>query len=233
MARLFIVLIFLFCATPKGVAQDAVSELLFRVEALEREIRATRGRLEEQEFKNRQLEERLKKFQEDSDFRFQELEKKKTSQLPEQKQDKPQVTQSSQGGKTIDSLLKNESADPYEAAYQHYKDKNYGAAESGFDAYLKTSKPTKVADALYWRGLSQMMQKKNREAASSFLEVQQKHSKSSIAPEAMIQLGRALDLMGEKEAACSTYKSFASEHPKAKDSLKEQAKKELARKKCV
>lgn len=51
--------------------QDA-SGLLLRVDRLENQMRSLNGQIEQMQFQNRRLEEQLKKFQQDVEFRFQE-----------------------------------------------------------------------------------------------------------------------------------------------------------------
>jgi tol-pal system protein YbgF len=58
-------------ATPSAGSSDDAS-LLLRVENLEEQIRQMNGQIEQLQFDNRKLEDQLKKFQEDVDFRFQE-----------------------------------------------------------------------------------------------------------------------------------------------------------------
>lgn len=56
---------------PQGGGADDAS-LLVRVERLEDQIRQMTGQMQQMQFENHQLEDQLKKFQEDVDFRFQE-----------------------------------------------------------------------------------------------------------------------------------------------------------------
>ena len=55
------------------VAQSAAS-LAVRVDRLEEQMRQYNGQIEELNFRVRQLQEQLQRFQEDSEFRFQDLE---------------------------------------------------------------------------------------------------------------------------------------------------------------
>ena len=54
-----------------ALAQDA--EMVVRVNRLEGQVRQLSGQLEQAQFQNRRLEEQLRKFQQDVEFRFQEL----------------------------------------------------------------------------------------------------------------------------------------------------------------
>jgi tol-pal system protein YbgF len=56
---------------PPGGSSDEAS-LLMRVQRLEDQLRQMNGQIEQMQFENRKLEDQLRKFQEDVDFRFQE-----------------------------------------------------------------------------------------------------------------------------------------------------------------
>ena len=57
-------------------ASSDTAELLLRIDRLENQIRTMNGRMEEMQFQVRRSEEMLRKFQQDVDFRFQELQPK-------------------------------------------------------------------------------------------------------------------------------------------------------------
>lgn len=64
-------------AAPKQPVILAQSgDAMMRVQQLEEEIRTLNGRVEEQSFQLLQMQEQIRKFQEDNEFRFQDLEKK-------------------------------------------------------------------------------------------------------------------------------------------------------------
>jgi tol-pal system protein YbgF len=54
------------------VAQVSAADLLVRIDRLESQIRALNGTVEQLQFRNRELETQLKRFQDDVEFRFQE-----------------------------------------------------------------------------------------------------------------------------------------------------------------
>jgi len=57
-------------------ASGDTAELLLRIDRLENQIRTMNGRMEEMQFQVRRSEEMLRKFQQDVDFRFQEMQPK-------------------------------------------------------------------------------------------------------------------------------------------------------------
>ncbi len=55
------------------VAQLSASDLMMRIDRLEQQIRQLTGAIEQLQFRNQQLEQQLRRAQEDNEFRFQEL----------------------------------------------------------------------------------------------------------------------------------------------------------------
>jgi tol-pal system protein YbgF len=58
---------------PVEVAQTSATDLTVRLDRIENQIRQLTGAMEQLQFRNQQLEQQLKRAQEDSEFRFQEL----------------------------------------------------------------------------------------------------------------------------------------------------------------
>ena len=84
-------LLALACAAPaqaqlfgRSEPQGDTAELLLRIDRLENQVRTLNGRLEETQFLLRRSEEQLKKFQQDVDFRFQELQQQRGGARPTQ-----------------------------------------------------------------------------------------------------------------------------------------------------
>ena len=75
LAGSFLAIAILAMPVGRAAAQDAdfsASDLVVRLNRLEGQIRTLSGQVEQQQFDNRQLKEQLRKFQEDTEFRFQE-----------------------------------------------------------------------------------------------------------------------------------------------------------------
>ena len=65
---------------PVGQANDA--ELIVRIDRLERQLREQTGAIEQLQYRNQQLEQLVKRLQEDTEFRFQELGSKGAARTP-------------------------------------------------------------------------------------------------------------------------------------------------------
>jgi tol-pal system protein YbgF len=72
MIKALVVLMLMISSSLPLLAQDA-AELLVRVNRLENQMRTLSGQLEQAQFENRRLQDQLKRFQEDVEFRFQDM----------------------------------------------------------------------------------------------------------------------------------------------------------------
>ncbi|MEM7301008.1 MAG: tetratricopeptide repeat protein [Pseudomonadota bacterium] len=70
-------LLFLSWASP-ALSQSSVAEMTARTNQLEEQVRQLNGKVEDLSFQLLQLQEQIRKMQEDNEFRFQELEEKKS-----------------------------------------------------------------------------------------------------------------------------------------------------------
>lgn len=74
---------------PLRLAQVSASDLVMRIDRLEAQIRQLTGALEQMQYRNQQLEQQLRRMQEDTEFRLQELGGKDGSRLPASQQARP------------------------------------------------------------------------------------------------------------------------------------------------
>ena len=118
---------------PKAEVQMVqATDPTLRVQQLEEEIRALNGRIEEMSFQLLQMQETIRKQQEDNEFRFQDLEKKSGSLTRPvdggQQQDSVAeiITETPDVGATADaSGVGTPGTAPGEQTYQHGRDRYY------------------------------------------------------------------------------------------------------------
>lgn len=246
MMRAFLILLLFFALLAPARAQDAVTELLLRVEQLEGQLRLMNGKVEELEFKNRRLDEQLKRYQADTDFRFQEMSNKPSapaaSGTPQKKSEGQELTprdlssvpasSAPQVGSATGSLT-GDPKDQYELGYGLVKRGDYELGAVTLEGFLKDHPQHKlVPNAHYWLGESLAKRGKNKEAATHFLKIVQSYPNNNRGPDAMVRLGASLGAIGEKDAACSALQGFAGQYPKASDALKQQAVQEQRKLRC-
>jgi tol-pal system protein YbgF len=121
----------------------------------------------------------------------------------------------------------------YETAYGYLLQQNYGAAESGFDEFLKLYPNDPLAgNAQYWLGETYFVRGQYKAAASAFLKGYQSYAKSAKAPESLLKLAMSLDRLGQRDAACSSYTELEARFPTPPAHVKTRAQSERQRLGC-
>ena len=121
----------------------------------------------------------------------------------------------------------------YETAYGYLLQRDYGAAEAAFDAFLKHHPNDPLAgNAQYWLGESLYVRGQYRAAAGAFLKGYQSYSRSAKAPESLLKLAMSLQRLGQKDAACSSYNELSVNFPNAPPQVKASAQLERQRAGC-
>lgn len=128
-------------------------------------------------------------------------------------------------------------ADPkalYSTAYGYLIQRDYSAAETAFDDFLRQFPNHPLAgNAIYWMGESLFVRGQYRAAASAFLKGYQTYSKSEKAPESLLKLAMSLQRLGQKDAACSSFNELNVKFPNAPARVKSAAQSERQRGGCT
>jgi tol-pal system protein YbgF len=102
----------------------------------------------------------------------------------------------------------------YEQAYGFLLQRDYGAAESAFEEFLRRHANDPLAgNAQYWLGESLYVRGQYRAAAGAFLKGYQNYARSPKAPESLLKLAMSLQRLGQKDAACSSYSELTTKFP--------------------
>jgi tol-pal system protein YbgF len=121
----------------------------------------------------------------------------------------------------------------YEQAYGYLLQKDYSAAESGFEDFLKRHANHQLAgNAQYWLGETYYVRGQYRAAAAAFLKGYQTYTRSPKAPESLLKLAMSLQRLGQKDAACSSYSELATKYPNPPAHVKSIAQAERQRSGC-
>ncbi len=121
----------------------------------------------------------------------------------------------------------------YETAYGFLLQRDYGAAESSFDDFLKKFPSDSLAgNAQYWLGETHFVRGQYKAAAGAFLKGYQTYAQSAKAPDSLLKLAMSLDRLGQKDAACSSYSELNTKFPNAAQSVKARAQSERQRVGC-
>jgi tol-pal system protein YbgF len=121
----------------------------------------------------------------------------------------------------------------YERAYGYLLQKDYSTAEATFDDFLKRHPTHQLAgNAQYWLGETFYVRGQYRPAAAAFLKGYQDYAKSQKASESLLKLAMSLQRLGQKDAACSSFKEFTAKFPSLPAHIKTLAQNERQRAGC-
>jgi tol-pal system protein YbgF len=121
----------------------------------------------------------------------------------------------------------------YEQAYGYLLQKDYRAAEEGFEQFLSRHPKHQLAgNAQYWLGETFYVRGQYRAAAAAFLKGYQTYARSAKAPECLLKLAMSLHRLGQKDAACSSYNELATKYPNPPAHVRSMAQVERQRTGC-
>ena len=121
----------------------------------------------------------------------------------------------------------------YEQAYGYLLQKNYGAAETSFEDFLKRHASHHLAgNAQYWLGETFYVRGQYRPAAAAFLKGYKDHAKSQKAPDCLLKLAMSLHRLGQKNEACSSFNELTTKFPNPPAHVKSLAAAERQRSGC-
>jgi tol-pal system protein YbgF len=122
----------------------------------------------------------------------------------------------------------------YETAYGFLLQQDYGAAEAGFEDFLRRHPSDALAgNAQYWLGETFYVRGQYKQAANAFLKGYQSYARSSKAPDSLLKLGMSLDRLGQKDASCQSFGELVTKFPNAPASVRQTADRERRRLGCA
>ena len=204
------------------VDTSSLDGLYTQITSQQEVIQQLTAKVEQLEYAQKQLEDKLNKMNADIDVRFSMAEKA----VAESKNTKA-VTSTS-----VKSNPKEIQA-AYDKAYAAMKKGDYKTAEAGFASFMKKyPKSDLVGNANYWLGETYYARGKFEQAVGIFADGFTKYKKNSKAPDNLLKLGLSMNKLGRKQDACTAFTSLSSEFPKAAQTLKNRAKAEAKKLSC-
>lgn len=206
-------------------------------------IRTTAGRLDELDFKIKQLDERINMINRDIDVRMSLLEGKPVKAgggVSTDNSPKFAAPVANSAPKTLlggeisrgDSLqpLKTPTAqDVYQKGLTALKAANYTEAEDSFNRILEKFSNDKLAgNAQYWLGETFYGRKDYSRAAVAFAKGYKNYRDNPKAADSLLKLGLSMKGLSKKQEACAALLSLPKEFPKAETVIKDRAKSEAA-----
>jgi tol-pal system protein YbgF len=141
------------------------------------------------------------------------------------REDQPQSLAAATPGGNATSL--------YNQGYGDLLQRDYGAAESAFAQVVQAYPDDPLAGkAQYWLGETYYVRGQYKNAADAFLKGYKKYKSGEKAPDSLLKLGMALAELGQKDAACSTFKELGTKYPAAPGYLRDQGNSEWRKAGC-
>ena len=198
---------------PQG---SGIEDLYNKINAQDAVIKDLTQKMEQIEFKQNQLEEKLTKLNADLDVRFNLLEKTPVKEEAPAKPSSKDIAQKD-----------------YDEAYALMKKGKYKEAEQAFTKFMKDhTKSTLVGNANYWLGETYYARGLYEQAVGVFADGFTKYKNNSKAADNLLKLGLTMNKLNKKTEACTAFKTLPTEFPKADPALKNRAKAEAKKLSC-
>jgi len=210
---------------PSGLTNDAISSLAARVDALEGQLAAITGQVEENGHRLRQIEEQLNQLRTDTQTRFSQIEAAANPSPAAQEPvpaAQPNVMEPDAGTAEPAPAA---GADPAEAAYNAgfrlWEQRRYAQAQAALTAAAERYPRSRWASwARNLAGRAYLDDGKPATAARIFLGNYQDDPRGERAADSLFFLGEALVRLNRRSEACPVYDELAQNYPNMRDYLR-------------
>ena len=198
-----------------STGENNLEDLYSRLSAQDQVVKDLTAKIEQIEFNQKQLDDRLNRMNADLDVRFNMI-------------SNDQNLASASNGES-----KKGDKEAYDAAYNLMKKGDYKKAEEAFSLFMKEyPKSSLVGNANYWLGETYYARGLFEQAVGIFADGFTKYKDNSKAADNLLKLGLTMNKLNKKQEACTAFKSLKDEFPKAEQRLKDRAKAEAKKLQC-
>lgn len=222
-----------------GASGELLAALLDRVSALEEEVRRMRGRLDEADFRNRQLSQQVEKLQGDMDFRLQQLEAGRggaaaqaapARPAPQAATPSPPPVAAPPAGSTAVARPPERAIADGQAALAR---RDFGAAEAAArEALASRGIGARATDAQMLLADALSGKRDFAGAALAYNEAYSRGRQGPRAPEALVGLANSFNGLGNRREACDTLADLRSNFPNLRPPLADRANEARTRAGC-
>lgn len=213
-------------------------DTVVQVSRLDEQVRSTSGKLDELEYKIKQLDEKIDMINKDIDVRMKLLEGKKidssvSADVPDNtpKFAAPVATEAPQsivGGSISGGDLQPAKGDTapeiYQSGLEALKANQYAEAEKAFTKVVTRFPNDKLAgNAQYWLGETFYARQEYDKAAITFAKGYQQYHDNAKAADSLLKLGMSMKALKKNKEACAAFVSLPTEFPKAEKIVKDKA----------
>jgi len=214
---------------------DAILQMLTRLDALQQDVRRLNGSSEEQAHRLETMKQRQHELYLDIDRRISKLEDAisrmngSASAMPSNTPapsansnsrvmslGQPAATTASTSAGPVGGASETLEMQAYDQAFNYLKTRKYALAIPSFQAFLESFPNAKYADkAQYWLGEANYIQRKYSDAIDEFSKFIKSYPKSSKLPDAKLKLGMAQKAVGDKKLAIEILQEVIDSYPKS------------------
>jgi len=209
-------------------ANDALTNLSSRVDALEAQLRSLTGQVEEQGYRTRQLEQQIGQLRTDLQARLDRLEPAPRESSEPQASDSPPPDETAEapgeapaepaaapaaGGETAEEA--------YNAGYRLWNSQRYAEAQQMLEAAAARFPATRWTSWMRnLQGRAYLDDDKPATAARIFLANYQDNPQGERAADSLFYLGQALTRLNRRAEACRVYGELEQVYPNMRASLR-------------
>ncbi len=222
-----------------GIDLVSAQDMAIRVNNFDEDLRKAVGKVDELEFKIKQINERIDTLNKDFDVRFRMIEGKPLDGIgkgvnaaPAPSFDAPVANGAPASivggaiskGDDLPKVNTRSAEDLYKQAMEAINEGRNEDAAQGFTSLMtKYPEHRLAANAQYWLGEAYYAQKDFAKAAVAFGKGLEKYKDGNKGADSLLKLGMSMRELGKKEEACTAFKSLPTEFPKAEAGVKSKA----------
>lgn len=131
------------------------------------------------------------------------------------------------------ALPKGSAKDQYAYAFGLLRQAKYREAENALKSFIANhGKHPLASNARYWLGESYYVRAQYAEAAKIFYKAYQSNKKGNKAPDSLLKLGMALSGLKKQAQACAAFNKLTADYPSLQPSIKKKLAAERQRARC-
>ncbi|MCA9771877.1 MAG: tol-pal system protein YbgF [Myxococcales bacterium] len=229
-----------------GDALSADSQV--RLQQLEERIRTMTGQIEELDYRQRQISDKLDQLIASVDQRLANQGQNTAPAATSDAGNAAGAAATDNGGTlTSEDLAVGESGDSvaaalpagsemdqYNYAFSLLRKADYDGAETAFNEFITLHPDSDLSgNAYYWLGETYYVRNAYNDAAIAFLKGYQRFPNGDKAPDNLLKLGMTLTRLGKKAEACATFAELKSKFPDAPQTVRDKAAQESSAAGCA
>jgi TolA-binding protein len=229
-----------------------IADMSVKISAVEKQLRILTGRLEELEYRQRQLEEALDAVQKDTDLKINDLKQSGVQaggqsgrQAGSRNFAEDNLINNRRAADTRGSAASSTPAAPsielptgepavqYDYAFSLIRKNDLDSGLIAMEKFLKANPgDSRTGNAKYWLGRIHFLQDRPGQAAQSFLKLIEEHPNHPKRPDALVDLAETLIKLDSASDACNAISEFDRSASGASNRLRQRAKRVASQAKC-